>query len=71
MMHIFQFLKRHLMNIAIWHIIEEKKFMVRPHVDMMLVNRQTEQSYLSEDLNERANRFYIVQWLDQKCLTIS
>ena len=45
--------------------------MVRPHVDMMLVNRQTEQCYLSEDLNERANRFYIVQWLDQKCLTIS
>ena len=28
--------------------------MVRPHNDVMLVNRQTEQRYLSKDLSDRA-----------------
>ena len=35
------------------------KIMVKPHNDMMLVNRQTQQRYLLKDISDRANLFYL------------
>ena len=66
MIHIIQSLRLPSASDAIRRTIQRWKFIVNTHWDVILVSRQMQQRYSSEDLFETRTRNYYVQRLETK-----